>query len=162
MSYLMTLESAVLEHSPARKTQSFLVATERAPAFIDITERVAEAVAASGVRDGFAVVFSRHTTAAVRINENEPLLIADMEDFLARLAPAAATYRHNDFEVRTVNMTPDEVPNGHAHCQSLLLGASEMVPVDDGELGLGRWQRIFLVELDHPRLREVVVKVVGT
>ena len=131
--------------------------TEKAPQFIDITAEVAEVVAQSQVEFGMVVVFSRHTTAAIKINENEPLLIEDMSERLAKLFPADDYYRHNDFEVRTVNMTDEERPNGHAHCQSLLLSTSETIPVVNGQLGLGRWQRIFLIEMDHARLREITV-----
>ena len=71
-------------------------------------------------------------------------------------------YRHNDFRVRTVHMHDDESPNGHSHCLQLMLGTSESVPVADGELLLGTWQRIFLVELDGPRSsREVVIQALG-
>ena len=132
------------------------------PEFIDITEDVRGIVDRSGLRDGFAVVFSRHTTAAIRINENEPLLIDDMKAMLARFAPSGIYYRHNDMTVRTENLTENEDLNGHSHCQHLLMGASETVPCVDGELLLGRWQRIFLVELDCGREREVVVQVLGT
>jgi secondary thiamine-phosphate synthase enzyme len=97
----------------------------------------------------------------VRINENEPLLLSDMEEFLKRVAPRELYYRHNDFSIRTENMTEDECPNAHAHCQHLILGASETIPVVEGELALGRWQRIFLVELDRPREREVCVQIIG-
>jgi secondary thiamine-phosphate synthase enzyme len=135
--------------------------TNRAPAFCDITHEVMDAVADSGVRDGMALVYSRHTTAAIKINEHEPLLIEDMEDFLTRIAPPDEYYQHNDFDVRTANMTPDEHPNGHAHCQHLLLSASETLPITNGRLDLGTWQRIFLVELDRPRPREVLVKAIG-
>jgi secondary thiamine-phosphate synthase enzyme len=135
--------------------------TSRAPEFLDITHDVQAALCRSGVRDGFVVVFSRHTTAAIRINECEPLLIQDMEAMLARIAPAGVYYRHNDLSIRTVNLTENEDLNGHAHCQHLLMGASEAVPCGGGELLLGRWQRIFLVELDCPREREVLVQVVG-
>jgi len=135
--------------------------TTRAPGFYDITDEVAEAVRETGVEDGMVLVYSRHTTAAIKINEHEPLLIDDMEDFLTRLASPDDYYRHNDFDVRTANMTPDEQPNGHAHCQHLLLSASETIPVADGQLDLGTWQRIFLVELDRPRPREVLIKVIG-
>jgi len=131
------------------------------PEFIDLTEDVEGVVARSGVVDGLAVVFSRHTTAAITVNELEPLLLEDMAAFLERVAPCAAAYRHNDFSVRTVNMTPDESPNGHAHCLQLVLGASQSVPIRDGRLVLGRWQRIFMVELDHPRPREAVVQTLG-
>ena len=132
-----------------------------APEFIDITDEVIGAVRESGVREGVTTVFSRHTTAAVKINENEPLLLEDMAQFLEAAAPREADYRHNDFTIRTANMTEDECPNGHSHCQHLLLSASETIPVCDGELLLGRWQRVFLIELDRPRLREVVIQVQG-
>jgi len=132
-----------------------------APEFIDITDEVIGAVRASGVREGATTVFSRHTTAAVKINEHEPLLLEDMARFLEAAAPREAEYQHNDFTIRTANMTEDECPNGHAHCQHLLLSASETIPVCDGELMLGRWQRIFLIELDRPRMREIVIQVQG-
>jgi len=132
-----------------------------APEFIDITDEVLAAVEASEVREGSVTVFSRHTTAAVKINENEPLLLEDMARFLERAAPREADYRHNDFVIRTVNMTEDECPNGHSHCQHLLLSASETIPICEGAALLGRWQRVFLIELDRPRLRQVVIQVSG-
>jgi secondary thiamine-phosphate synthase enzyme len=131
--------------------------------FVDITDEVAELVRASGLRDGVANVFARHTTAAVCIQEDEPLLLEDLREFLERSAPREAHYRHNDFRVRTVHMHDDESPNGHAHCQQIMLGSSETVPVADGELLLGTWQRIFLVELDGPRgAREVIIQALGS
>jgi len=131
--------------------------------FLDITDDVVELVRATGLRDGVAIVFSRHTTAAVCIQEAEPLLLEDLRDFLHRSAPAQAPYRHNDFRVRTVHMHDDESPNGHAHCLQLMLGTSQSIPVADGDLLLGTWQRIFLVELDGPRAsRQVILQVLGT
>jgi secondary thiamine-phosphate synthase enzyme len=131
--------------------------------FLDITDDVANLVRAAGLRDGLATVFSRHTTAAVCIQEAEPLLLEDLREFLERSAPPQAHYRHNDFRVRTVHMHDDESPNGHAHCLQLMLGTSQSVPVADGQLLLGTWQRIFLVELDGPRpARQVIVQVLGT
>lgn len=134
---------------------------EKAPQFIDITDAVSASVEASEVREGTVTVFSRHTTAAIVINENEPLLLKDMARFLQGTAPRDGAYRHNDFVIRTANMTEDECPNGHAHCQHLFLGASETVPVSDGKLLLGRWQRVFMIELDRPRLRQIVVQIQG-
>ncbi len=142
-------------------SESIELQTSTAPEFVDVTDRVERIVARSGVADGMAVVFSRHTTAAITINELEPLLLEDMAEFLERLAPRAAAYRHNDFSVRTVNMTPDESPNGHAHCLQLVLGASQTIPIQNGRLALGRWQRIFMVELDHARPRVAVVQAFG-
>lgn len=138
-----------------------MIETGAAPDFVDITERVAELVGRSGIRDGQVLVFSRHTTASIRVQEAEPLLLEDMTACLERLAPRDSEYRHNDFRVRTVNMTPHESPNGHAHCRHLFLGASETLPLVDGCLALGRWQRLFLIELDHPRTREIHVQVLG-
>ncbi len=115
----------------------------------------------SRVQNGIALIYSRHTTAAIRVNENEPLLLRDMAEFLEGAAPRNGHYRHNDFSIRTANMTDDECPNGHAHCQHLLMGASEAVPIIAGKLQLGCWQRVFLVELDRPRTREVIIHVVG-
>jgi secondary thiamine-phosphate synthase enzyme len=137
------------------------VEATKAPEFIDITDQVSDIVKDSLVSKGIAVVYSKHTTAAITINENEPLLLEDMERFLVGLAAPNGDYKHNDFSIRTVNLMKDECPNGHAHCQELLLGVSETIPIIDGNLQFGRWQRVFLVELDHPRPREVIVQVLG-
>jgi len=137
------------------------VETTCAPQFVDITEQVSRCVKEAQATHGCVVVFSRHTTAAIKINENEPLLLKDMEAFLERVAPRNGNYQHNDFSIRTANMTEDECPNGHAHCQHLLLGASETVPIVDGEMQFGQWQRIFLIELDRPRHRDALVQVIG-
>lgn len=135
--------------------------TAGAGTFLDITDDVAAVVRSSGVRDGVVHVYSTHTTAAVRVNENEQLLLRDFARFLERLAPAGnGAYEHDDI-ARRVNVPPDEPINGHAHCRHLLLSSSETVPLVDGQLELGRWQRIFLVELCSPRERSVVVQVLG-
>ena len=135
--------------------------TEAGPSFLDITEDVRQVIAASGVEWGQATVFSNHTTAAIRLQENEPLLLEDLKDLLRRLAPDGEYYRHNDFDIRTVNMHPDEPKNGHSHCQHLLLSTSETIPVVGRELQLGPFQSIFLVELDGARERQICVSVLG-
>jgi secondary thiamine-phosphate synthase enzyme len=145
------------------KTKSFCLQlnTQQAPQFIDITDWVGQCLATSQVSDGFVVVYSKHTTAAIKINENEPLLLRDMSDFLEKISPRNGDYQHNNFDIRTVNMTPDESPNGHAHLQHLLLGSSETIPVIDGTMQFGPYQSVFFVELDHARTREVMVQIVG-
>ena len=135
--------------------------SKQAPEFIDITEWVRQCVSKSQVDNGFAVVYSKHTTAAVIINENEPLLLADMEKFLEKISPRNDDYQHNDFQIRTVNLTPDESPNGHAHLQHLMLGSSETIPVIGGKIQFGQYQSVFFIELDRPRAREVLVQIVG-
>ena len=111
--------------------------------------------------DGVYGKWIRTHNAAIKINEHEPELLKDMESMLKRLAPPDAAYFHNNFYVRTVNMEEEECPNGHSHCQHLFLGASETIPVQDGQMLLGKWQSIFLVELDHARRRLVLVQTMG-
>lgn len=135
--------------------------TGDAPHFIDITDDVADVINRSRMLHGIVVVFSRHTTAAIKLNEWEPELIKDMARFLSEIAPVDRDYCHNNFEVRTVNMNEDECPNAHSHCQHLMLSASESIPVINGIMHLGRWQRIFLIELDRPKAREVTVQTLG-
>ena len=137
------------------------VTTAQPMEFIDLTGRIERMVAESGLHTGLVNIQSRHTTTAIVVNEHEPLLLADFAGLLTRAAPRDASYRHDDMEVRTVNLAPGERPNGHAHCHALLLGSSVSLNVADGRLQLGRWQRVFLVELDGPRHREVSVLVLG-
>ena len=142
-------------------TTSLVVKSLKAPEFIDITDRIEAILKDALVRTGEVRLYCRHTSAGLTINEHEPLLLDDMARFLQRLAPSDGAYAHNDFSVRTVNMTDDESPNGHAHCQKLALNTSEFIPVLDGRLQLGTWQRVFFVELDRAREREVLVQVSG-
>jgi secondary thiamine-phosphate synthase enzyme len=156
----MQLSSAL---GVASRLRRLVVQTHEPIQFVDITDDVAELVRMAGLKEGLANVYSRHTTAAVCIQEAEPLLLEDLREFLQRNAPAEAHYRHNDFRVRTVHMHDDESPNGHAHCLQLMLGTSQSIPVVDGELLLGTWQRVFLVELDGPRnKREVIIQALGS
>ena len=130
--------------------------------FIDITELVKERVRRSGVTDGFVNIQSRHTTAAIIINENEPLLLEDLEKTLETWAPQNRLYRHNDLDARPQPIPADERPNGHSHARAFYLGTSETVNITGGELQLGCWQTIFLVELDGIRTRAVSIVVMGT
>jgi len=152
---------AVVSLATRLVTERLVFQTSAAPHFIDLTDRVKEIVDESGIQHGQVVVFTQHTTAAIRINENEPELLRDFVAFLDRVAPEQLPYRHNDFTIRTVNMTDDECANAHAHCRQLLMSASETIPISHGEMCLGTWQRIFLVELDHPRERSIIVQVLG-
>jgi secondary thiamine-phosphate synthase enzyme len=133
----------------------------RTTEFIDITDQVAALVAASGISLGFVNVQTLHTTTAIVINEHEPLLLTDFEATLNKAVPIDGAYRHDDGTVRAVNLTPDERTNGHAHCRALLLSASACVNIVDGHLLLGRWQRLFFVELDGARERVVSTMVLG-
>jgi len=137
------------------------ITSVRTTEFIDITDRIKALVDSSGISLGIVNVQALHTTTAIVINEHEPLLLTDFETTLNNTAPIDAVYSHDDPDRRCVNLTPNERTNGHSHCRALLLGASACVNVVDGRLMLGRWQRLFFVELDGPRERAVSTMVLG-
>ena len=143
------------------RCEALLFTTSSAPEFIDITDDVQRVVTEAGTRFCQVTVYSTHTTAAIKVNEHEPLLLQDMARILRQLAPLNAEYGHNDFSRRTVNLDEEECKNGHAHCQNLFLSTSETIPVLDGRLAVGQWQRVFLVELDRARQRRILVNIVG-
>ena len=135
--------------------------TDEASQFIDLTAAIRQFVDDSGITHGLINVQTRHTTTAIIVNENEPLLLEDLKKSLERLAPSTVSYRHDDFEIRTENLTPDERPNGHAHCKALFLRSSETLNIINSELDLGRWQRVFFLELDGARERTVSLSILG-
>jgi secondary thiamine-phosphate synthase enzyme len=137
------------------------VTTRHPTEFIDLTDRLERLIADAGLRFGMVNVQTLHTTMAVVVNEHEPLLLSDFRQLLEAAAPTDGRYRHDDVRVRTVNLVDDERPNGHAHCRAVLLPSSVCLNVTEGRMQLGRWQRVFLVELDGPRERGVSVLLFG-
>jgi secondary thiamine-phosphate synthase enzyme len=125
----------------------------------DITDEVNQAVRDSGITSGIACVYSPHTTCCVRVNEFESGFLEDFAEMLKRLVPSEHEYAHDDWDRRTQG---SDFGNGHAHCMAMLLGtAGESVPVADGALQLGTWQRVLFLELDRERDRRWIVQVVG-
>ena len=147
--------------SPTCRHTTIRIDTDHPTQFIDLTSDLEAFVAASGIQSGLLNVQSLHTTAAIVVNEHEPLLLTDMAALLERVAPLDAVYRHDNITLRTVNCVLSEPPNGHSHCRALLLGATAALNVIDGELQLGRWQRVFFVELDGPRSRDLSLRLLG-
>lgn len=137
------------------------LSTERPSEFIDITDGLIDWVSDTGLAVGVVNVQTLHTTTAIVVNEHEPLLLADLEALLERVASRDGLYRHDDVATRRVNLTAGERPNGHAHCRALVMPSSVSLNVVEGRLQLGRWQRVFLVELDGPREREISVLALG-
>jgi secondary thiamine-phosphate synthase enzyme len=132
---------------------SFSLKTAAKDEVIDITERVAEIVSRSKVRNGIACVFVAGSTAAVTTVEHEPGLVADMRDAMDRLYPKDIDYEHH-------RRWGDG--NGHSHIRASFVGPSFTVPIVDGNLLLGTWQQIVFMEFDNKaRTREVTVQVVG-
>lgn len=141
------------------------VNTEACGQFIDITNDVLDAVSRSGVNDGQVVVYSPHTTCAVVIQERESGFMEDFVELMDQLVPRASRYyRHDDLDVRTQGIEEDtaDFPNGHSHCRAALLSStSQTIPIVNRVALLGRWQKVFLCELDRARPRKVFVQVTG-
>ncbi len=125
----------------------------------DLMPGIKDAVAKSGIKNGFVTVTSQHTTTAIAINENEERLVEDVKVFLNRLIPPGDKYLHNDIALR--DCPPDEPENAHSHLAAMLLGSSEVIALAEGELVLGQYQSVMLYELDGPRQRKVNVQVYG-
>jgi secondary thiamine-phosphate synthase enzyme len=130
---------------------------------VDITDDIERLIDASGVRNGLAHIFCKHTTCGVLINEFEDGLAEDLKRAMELLVPYGY-FAHDDLTRRTQNLQgPDEPPNGAAHIRQMLFGAtSQSVPVADGSLGLGTWQRVQFLELDDPRPRTLFITVMGS
>ncbi len=128
----------------------------------DLTDQISRFVTGARVRSGILAVHTLHTTTAVVLNEDEPLLRDDIRLQLERMAPRDQPYNHDDLSRRCVNLTSAERVNGHAHCRALLLGASISLGIVDGQMLLGRWQRILFVDLDGPQERQVMATLIGT
>jgi secondary thiamine-phosphate synthase enzyme len=128
--------------------------------FIDITKQVEEIVAKSGIREGQVLIFSTHTTSSIIVNHNEPMLIQDFMRTLYRLVPVSDRYSHDLFELNRA-YTSDGRSNGHSHCKAILLGASQTIPIEKGQMMKTEKQSIFYVEMDGARKRDAIVQVIG-
>lgn len=139
--------------------------TERASQLIDMTADVRDVVERAAVQNGMVLVYSPHTTCAVVINEAESGFEEDFAELLEQLAPSQDRYyRHDDLEIRTQGIEADtaDYPNGHSHCRAgILSSSSQTIPIVDGHLMLGQWQRVFFCELDRSRPRKVFIQVIG-
>ena len=125
----------------------FQIATNRQAQLLDVTAQVNNLVKQSGIERGLCNIFIPHTTAAVIVSENwDPDVTHDLLAHLEKLVPRQAGYRHGE-------------GNSQAHILSVMLGTSINLPVEDGQLRLGRWQGVMFAEFDGPRRRSVVVSV---
>lgn len=134
------------------------VRSDAAFQMVDLTEPMAAMVAGAGVAEGAVNAFCPHTSCGLAITELEEGLHTDLEAVLDEVAPAGRSWVHDDLARRWQNLEPDERRNGWSHIRGLLATQpSIVVPVLEGRLSLGRWQRVFLVELDGPRPERTVV-----
>lgn len=143
------------------KNTTISLKTKEAVEFINITDRVTEFASEAGIENGIINIQCFHTSSAVLVNEDEPLLLQDIKEQLNRLVPQDKDYNHDNFEKRTVNMCPDECDNGHSHCKAIHLPTSVTLNVIGGEIQLGQWQQVFFLELDRARDRKVQIQIFG-
>ncbi|KYC36312.1 secondary thiamine-phosphate synthase enzyme [Scytonema hofmannii PCC 7110] len=134
--------------------------TDKGINIYNITPQLEAVLASTSIQNGQLLVFSRHTTTALAINEYEERLLVDIKVYLQKLAPESDNYLHNDLNLRK-NIPPDEPMNAHSHLMAMTLSTSEVVPIVDGKLALGTYQSILLFELDGPRKRTVFCQISG-
>jgi secondary thiamine-phosphate synthase enzyme len=132
-------------------TDYLTVQTTRKREFMNITPTVREAAEKSGIRDGLILVSSLHSNSGIFINDEDPGLLEDVEEWLAQLAPSHDNYHHS----------PRSESNASAHLQSLLLHHQAVVSLADGKLELGPWQQVIYAELDGMRPKRILIKIIG-
>ena len=125
--------------------------TKKQREYLNITSEVEKAVAKSGVQEGLALVSAMHITAGVYVNDAEDGLIADIDQWVEKLAPSGRDYRHHQ----------TGETNGDAHLKNLLIGHEVTVPITKGRMDFGPWQQIYYAEFDGQRKKRVVVKIIG-
>jgi len=125
--------------------------TKKKREYILITEMVEEQLRVSTIKEGLCLVSAMHITAGVYVNDAESGLIADIDEWLQKLAPEGPNYRHH----RTGET------NGDAHLKNLLMGHEVILPVTNGKLDLGPWQQIYYAEFDGQRNKRMIIKVIG-
>lgn len=132
-------------------TKYLVFETKKRREYINITDEVAEALSESGIREGFVLVSAMHITASVYVNDAEDGLIADIDEWLEKLAPMRTDYRHH--------LTGED--NGDAHLKNLLMHHQVLLPVTNGRLDLGTWQQVYYAEFDGQRRKKLIIKIIG-
>jgi len=125
--------------------------TKKHREFINITDKVEDALSKSKIKEGLLLVSAMHITASVYVNDDESGLIQDIEEWLQKLAPEGPDYRHH----RTGES------NGDAHLKNLLIHHQVLIPVTEGRLDFGPWQQVFYAEFDGQRRKRVLIKIIG-
>jgi secondary thiamine-phosphate synthase enzyme len=132
-------------------TEYMTMCTEKRIQLVHLTRQAEEVVKKSGIQEGMLLISAMHITAGVIINDNEPGFHKDLDNLLERLTPYGAHYNHN--------FTGED--NGAAHLRSILVGHEVIVPITNGKLDLGPWQRIFYAEFDGQRNKRLIFKAMG-
>lgn len=125
--------------------------TRKHRGYVHITPQIEALVKKSGVTEGMALVSAMHITAGVYVNDNEPGLVQDIDEWLEKLAPFRQEYQHHH--------TGED--NGDSHLKAILVHHQVILPITAGKLDLGTWQRVFYAEFDGQRSKRVIVKIMG-
>ena len=140
--------------SAGNRTVAIHFSTEHNNQFCDFTDLLLHYVKESKVSNGSLNLYTPHTTTCFIINEAETGYINDFDSSIEEIVPSEKYYEHDDWDKRTENMQEDEFKNGRSHVRASIVGSTNVtIPIVDSELLLGRWQRIFFVELDCSRDR---------
>lgn len=151
-----------VSESPAIRTEAMHFHTGASEEFWDFTDIVRDVAKRSMVRHGQITISTPHTTTSIVLNESETGFLNDFRKVIDRLVPVDTYYEHDDHSIRTENMQEDEFINGHSHIRQLITGQpSVTIPIVDGEVLLGQWQRVLYAELDQPRERRVFFHAQG-
>lgn len=132
-------------------TEHLWMNTKKHREYINITDKVEEALEKSGIREGMILVSAMHITAGVYVNDAESGLIQDIDEWLEQIAPFREDYRHH----RTGET------NGDSHLKNLIIGHEVIVPVTNGKLDFGPWQQVYYAEFDGQRRKRLLIKVMG-
>ena len=132
-------------------TEYLTFSTKKKRDYINITDKLESILAQSGIREGMMLVSAMHITAGVYVNDAESGLIADIDEWLERLAPFRADYRHH--------RTGED--NGDAHLKNLMIGSQVVLPITNGAFDFGPWQQVYYAEFDGQRSKRVIVKTIG-
>ena len=132
-------------------TEYLTVRTEKHRQYINITPQVESALEKSGIREGMILISAMHITAGVWVNDAEDGLLADIDEWLEKVAPFRRDYRHH----------ATGETNGDSHLKSLLVHHQVIVPVTAGRLDFGPWQQVYYAEFDGQRPKRLIIKVMG-
>ncbi len=127
------------------KAKSLTIETNKELEFIDITDKILEIVKNKKIQQGFVNIYSRHTTLAIKINENESLLIKDFKWLMKHIIPEDKDYNHDKLHLRK-DVPKNEKKNAKGHLRCMLMQTSQIIPIINGKLFLGKWQRILLLK----------------
>ncbi len=131
-------------------TEILELETSKRVQIIDITRNIDAALAESGLRKGLVNIYSKHSTSAIFINENESGLLEDYQNLIESLIPTGNNYKHDRID-----------NNADSHLRSFIIGNNETIPFENGSMDLGTWQSVFFLDMDGPRNRRITITIMG-